>query len=117
MMILAYSGESIVTTDRMGNAVVEYAKALVAGNQTDVIDVPVALESGQAVARLLIGPTSQLIALPVGATNLAISDRTVIEDDSALAEIEQRMHAMGPHSLRMSAESPWDQFALVYDFL
>jgi hypothetical protein len=111
MMILAYSGESIVTSDRMGNAVVDYARALVTRNAADVVDVPVVLHREQATARLLIGPTSQIIALPAGDAEVALDDAI------AIADIEARIEAIEPHRLMMSNASPWDQFALVYDFL
>jgi hypothetical protein len=111
MMILAYSGESIVTSDRMGNAVVDYARALVTRNAADVVDVPVVLNEAVATARLLIGPTSQLIAVPADEAEVPLDDAV------AIAEIEARIEAMEPHRLVMSKASPWDQFALVYDFL
>jgi hypothetical protein len=111
MMILSYSGEAMLTTDRLGVAVIDYARALVEANAADVVEVPVVWDRGEAVARLLIGPMSQLVALPTGDAEVEL------DDERAVAAIRAKIEARGPSHALPSDASPWDQFALVYDFL
>jgi hypothetical protein len=80
MKILSYSGESVVVSDRMGDVVVDYAQALAAHQAADVIDIPVAEAAGNATARLLIGPSSQIISLPSHEPEVDLADGDLIDE-------------------------------------
>jgi hypothetical protein len=96
MKILSYSGETVVTTDLLSDAVVEYARALAADNAADVIDIPVVAGEGQGTARLLIGPSSQLISRPSDDEDVDLPDEPVV------ADIRRRMGALGPQHARVT---------------
>jgi hypothetical protein len=110
-MLLSYAGEEMLTTDRLGEAVVDYARALVAERAADVVDVPIIRGTGAAVARLLIGPMAQLVALPASGANVELNDA------SALAAIRAKLNTVGHSHAAISRKSLWDEFALAYDFL
>jgi hypothetical protein len=90
---------------------VEYARALVAEHEADVVDIPIVRGTGAAVARLLIGPMAQLLALPAGGANVELNDVP------ALAAIRAKLSTIGHSHAAISRKSPWDEFALAYDFL
>jgi hypothetical protein len=101
MKILSYSGETVVTTDVLSDAVVEYARALAVDNAADVIDIPVVAGEGQGTARLLIGPSSQIISRPSGDKDVDLPDAPVI------ADIRRRIGALGPQHARATSSPSW----------
>ncbi|HEY4267569.1 MAG TPA: hypothetical protein VGM94_05195 [Galbitalea sp.] len=101
MKILSYSGESVVVSDRMGDTVVDYARALAAQQSADVIDVPVAEGSGTATARLLIGPSSQIISLPSHEPDVDLADGDLIE------ELQSRIRALSPERSYAARSDTW----------
>jgi hypothetical protein len=115
MKILSYSGESVLTSDRIGDAVIDYARALAAENAADVIDIPVVDEGGagldgQGTARLLIGPTSQLIIVP--------AHRDVLLRDAAeLEALRAKIDALSPSRIMASDDQAWWEDELGFDFL
>jgi hypothetical protein len=111
MKILSYSGESVVTTDVLSDAVVEYARALSADNAAAVVDIPVVTIHGQGTARLLIGPSSQLISRPCEDENVELGDAPVV------ADIRRRIDALGPRHARVTSATPWDADDLDLDSL
>ena len=67
MMTLHYTGGSVVMADDVAEAVLRYARELAVTQASDVLIVPVVGEDGQmASAEFLIGPASQLLAVPAG---------------------------------------------------
>jgi hypothetical protein len=78
MRILSYSGESVVTTDRVGEAVVDYVRALIAENSTDVVDIPVLFQNEELTASMLLGPASQLIVIPSRDVEVPMRDELVV---------------------------------------
>jgi hypothetical protein len=94
MRILSYSGASVVTTDGVGEAVVDYARALIADNSTDVVDIPVLFEHEELTASMVLGPTSQLIVVPT-------HDREVpLRDELTIKRLRAKIAALGPHRAR-----------------
>lgn len=64
MKRIFYSSGSVVTTDRVAEAVIEYAQQLARGETSDAVMIPVIAGDGSAhEARLLLGPASQLAAV------------------------------------------------------
>jgi hypothetical protein len=101
MKILSYSGETVLTTDLLGDAVVDYARALAADTAADVIEIPVVVGDGQGTARLLIGPSSQIISVPSSTEDVDLSDASII------ADIRARIAALGPRRARVTTNAPW----------
>jgi hypothetical protein len=59
-----YSNGSVLTSDDVATAVLEYAEALTEEGRSDIVDLPAVLESGAVgTATLLISPASQLAAV------------------------------------------------------
>jgi hypothetical protein len=111
MKYVSYLGETVLTTDGVGDAVVEYARALVADKSADVVDIPVVVDNAEATASLLIGPGSPLMV--VNAKN----HEMVLKDETAIARMRAKIAALGPHRARPSESFVADQRALTFDYL
>jgi hypothetical protein len=84
-MTLHYTGGSVLMADDVCEALIQYARVLAASQASDVLIVPVVDESGElATAEFLIGPASQLLAVPADSAQERGRDQDVIDD------IEQR---------------------------
>jgi hypothetical protein len=94
--MLSYSGESVLTSDRVGDAVVEYARALATHNAAAVIEIPVADAAGRSTARLLIGPSSQILTVSVHVTEIDL------EDDDAVAALQANIRNLAPGRMAAS---------------
>lgn len=111
MKLLSYSGESIVTTDAVGDAVVEYARALVAENSADVVDIPVLEDRAESVASLVLGPMTQLLVRSAHAKDVTLRDQP------AITQLRRKLAALAPKQIKPADVSPWDLRAIDYDFL
>lgn len=111
MKYLSYLGETVLTTDGVGNAVIEYARALVADKSADVVDIPIVVNDEETTASLLIGPSSPLIVVE------ADDHEKALDDDLVIARMHALTLALGPHRARPSESFVADQHALTYDFL
>ncbi len=81
MMTLHYASGSVLMADDVCEALLEYARALSAVQSSDVLIVPVVAESGEpATAEFLLGPASQLFAMPVEGAPESARDQSVIDD-------------------------------------
>jgi hypothetical protein len=109
MRILSYSGESVLTTDGVGEAVVDYARALIADNSTDVVDIPVIFEDEEQMASMVIGPASQLMVAPAHDHDVAL------RDEMAIARLRAKTKALGPHPVVPTEAQSTDD--LSYDYL
>jgi hypothetical protein len=111
MKYLSYLGETVLTTDGVGEAIVAYARALVADKSADVVEIPVVLDEEESTASLLLGPSSPLMLVE------AQDHEKVLKDETAIARMRAKMAALGPHRARPSESFVSDQRALTYDFL
>jgi hypothetical protein len=111
MRIVSYSGESVVTTDGVGEAVVDYARALIADNSADVVDIPILFEDGELSASLVLGPASQLIVVPAHEVDVEL------RDEMTIARLRAKTAALGPHMVVPSESETTDTAALAFDFL
>lgn len=111
MKYVSYLGETVLTTDGIGDAVVQYARALVADNSADVIDIPVVVNNAESIASLLIGPVSPLLVVE------ADDHEVALRDEMPIARIRAGIAALGPHRARPSEWSLADQSVLTFDFL
>jgi hypothetical protein len=109
MRILSYSGESVLTTDGVGEAVVDYARALIAENSTDVVDIPVIFDDEELTASIVIGPASQLMVVP------AHEQEVALRDEMTIARLRAKTRALGPHPVVPMDAQPADD--LSYDYL
>jgi hypothetical protein len=78
MRTLSYSGASVLTTDGVAHSVLDYARALIAENLTDLVDIPVLRGDTDLTATLIIGPGSQLIVIPAPDHEVGLSDELPI---------------------------------------
>jgi hypothetical protein len=111
MRILSYSGESVVTTDGVGEAIIDYARALIADNSADVVDIPVVFAKGELTASMVIGPASQLLVAPCHDAEVELRDELTI------ARLRAKTAALGPHPVVPSDSGVLDRDELAYDFL
>jgi hypothetical protein len=111
MRIVSYSGESVLTTDGVGEAVVDYARALIADNSTDVVDIPVVFDDEEVIASMVIGPASQLIVVPAKVNDFRLRDELTIK------RIRAKIAALGPHRILPTQAVPVSHDDLSYDFL
>jgi hypothetical protein len=80
-MTLHYTGGSVVMADDVCEALIQYARVLAATQASDVLVVPVVDEDGELMtAEFLVGPASQLLAVPVAGADEWGRDQTVIDD-------------------------------------
>lgn len=91
MQRLHYTGDSLLVTDAVCEAILAFASALAGQRRSDVVRVPVVDEAGIVTeASILIGPASQLYATPApDASEIDVAPELV--DD-----IMQRAAALGP---------------------
>jgi hypothetical protein len=108
MRILSYSGESVLTTDGVGQAVVDYARALIADNSTDVVDIPVLVHDEELTATIVIGPASQLFVVPSRDRNV------VLRDEMPIARLRAKIAALGPHRVLPTEAQPSDDQGFDY---
>jgi hypothetical protein len=89
MQRLHYMGESVVVADAVCGALFDYASALAGRGMADVVTLPILDEASiQTVAKMLIGPASQLYATPLQSHDEVGSDPAVI------AELQRRTAAL-----------------------
>ncbi|GAB3618033.1 hypothetical protein GCM10027416_25900 [Okibacterium endophyticum] len=90
MKRIYYAGDSLLTGDRIADAVLSYAAALANVMRADTVDVPERDGSGAVTrTRLLIGPASQLVAVP------ETDSRDELTDDGLVIDIERRIASLG----------------------
>ena len=80
-MTLHCTGGSVLMADDVCQALIQYARVLAAAQASDVLIVPVIDENGElATAEFLIGPASQLLAVPTDSAQERGRDQDVIDD-------------------------------------
>jgi hypothetical protein len=90
MKNIHYAGDVLMTGDALADAVVKYAETLAQNNTSAAIDVPIVTEDGVATsASFLLGPASQLVAVPVP------SEFPDPVDEALLARIEAERAKLG----------------------
>lgn len=102
MIKLYYAGGSVEVGDDVAEAVMDYAHALADVGKSDLVKIPVTSETGtRGIARLLIGPSSELMASPADDNDVDLTDPPLLEDLRAkIARLQpQRPVAGDPHAL------------------
>jgi hypothetical protein len=109
MMTMHYTGGSVVMADDVAESLIQYARALAATQESDVLYVPVVTEQGAlTTAEFLIGPASQLLAVPLAGVDERGRDQDVIDD------IEKRTRMLQP-PVATTSEVPLDTFSFDHD--
>lgn len=99
MKRIFYSSGSVVTGDRMADAIVRYAEVLSRQDSSDTIDIPITLSSGEpGRAQVLLGPGSQLVVVPEEGAD------EEPEDADTIADLEYRTRSHGSPRPRASGE-------------
>lgn len=81
MLQLHYAGETVLMANDVCNALLRYARALADTHTSDIVSVPVVSDAGEvATAEFLLGPASQLFAVPMPGMKDQGNDVTVVED-------------------------------------
>jgi hypothetical protein len=111
MKHVAYLGETVLTSDEVGAAVLDYARALVNEHTADVVDIPVLVDHIQTTASMILGPGSPLMVFEVEDQN------EPMEDASAIADLKAKRAALGPHRARPSEPFAADAAAITFDYL
>ncbi|MFG6504368.1 hypothetical protein [Microbacterium sp. P05] len=86
--LMMSSGVTLLTTDAVGKAVIEYASALAAGKLTDVIRIPVVVSGTARMCDVLLQPTAAIAHINDGAF-----ETTIDGADMAVEDIHNRMRA------------------------
>ncbi|HEV7951425.1 MAG TPA: hypothetical protein VGP24_16810 [Glaciihabitans sp.] len=88
MKRIHYAGDSLLTGNDIADALVSYAQALARKNTSATVEVPVRVENGSiAVASVLIGPASQLTAIPEETDFDEISDPDLVAELTAESDL------------------------------
>ena len=81
MQRLHYTGDTLLVPDAVCEAVMDFARVLAGTQTSDVVRVPVMDQSGMVTeAVLLIGPASQIYAMPAPDVSEIDVDPRVLED-------------------------------------
>ena len=103
-MTLHYTGGSVLMADDVCEALIQYARVLAASQASDVLVVPVIDDDGELLtAELLVGPASQLLAVPVLGVEESGRDQTVIDD---IERRTRRLAAPASVTRRPTEEAP-----------
>jgi hypothetical protein len=109
MKKVSFCGESFLTADAAADALFQLVAALGAGHDSELLDMPAVDRDGKTVIlQMIVGPTSELISVPAGAS-WAEPDTT-----EAVAYLRDRARVLsGPRGLACSeaiasTEYGWD---------
>ena len=62
MKHIQYDGSTILTSDDIADAVIEYAAALAGGDRADTVAIPAVAQDGtMTTTKILIGPSSEIV--------------------------------------------------------
>jgi hypothetical protein len=90
MMKLEYAGGEVLLSDEASRVLLRYAESLAMHDSSDTVTLPVVTVEGvPGEAEILVGPASQLLALPT-------AEDHVIDDAAAIAVMREKMAALQP---------------------
>ena len=79
MKHIQYDSSTILTSDDVADAVIEYAAALASGDRADTIAIPsVAHDGTMTTTKVLIGPSSELVVEDAEEDELEVEDREFV---------------------------------------
>lgn len=75
------AGASVILSDDMANAIIDYARALAAAHTADTVTVRALTEDAtEYVASLLLGPATQLAVSPADGVSAELNDAALVEE-------------------------------------
>ena len=90
MKSIHYAGDTLLTGDAIADSLVHYAEALARKETSAAVDIPVRMADGAiAQATFLLGPASQLVAIPER------SELPEIIDDGLVRHLERESALLG----------------------
>jgi hypothetical protein len=103
-MTIVYAGEELTTGDDIAQALLKYSEALAEQGSASTVEIPVLNDDGaRSMAKVLVGPASQIVARPVESSFEELRDPQVVEHLAAMT-IELRPGRSVPSS--MSSDLP-----------
>jgi hypothetical protein len=112
MMKLYYAGGYVVVGDELSGALMHYARVLANADAADVVSFRAVLDDGEVgESWMLIGPSSQLFAVPDG------RDQADLDDAVNVQSIEQRTRSFQPHRATVSVQQGDFSSTNGYDFM
>jgi hypothetical protein len=88
---ILYAGSEIVTGDDIADALMRYSAALAEVGDAETVTIPAVIADGSvASVDMLVGPASQIVAMPTGAGEVELVD------DAVIAELESRTRRLRP---------------------
>lgn len=85
MRRITYAGISLYTSDRVADALLEYAAELARAGDAGIIEIPGRSSDGElGMLKVLVGPASQLVSED------AVDTGFTVEDEAAVDELETR---------------------------
>jgi hypothetical protein len=92
MMKLKYAGGEIYISDLASTVLLRYAQTLAIHSASDMVTLPaITMDGKRGDTQILIGPASELLAIPT--TEMGRD----IDDSEAIAVMEKRTAALQPH--------------------
>lgn len=102
MKHIHYDSSTILTSDDVADAVIEYAAALSGGDRADTVAVPAVADDGtMTTTKILIGPSSEIVVED------AEEDELEVEDDEFVARLRAAARTFG-HSEPIHADTRSD---------
>ena len=109
MKRIIYAGSEFLTGDDIAAALLRFSAALAEVGEAETVTIPAVEDDGSiGSVDLLVGPASQIIAIPVGRGS------TELIDDGVLAELDARTRRLRPIAVvdpEPPAEMDFDQGA------
>lgn len=80
MKRIVYAGSELVTGDDIADALMDFGQALAEESTAENVEIPVIDGSGErAMASLLVGPASQIVALPAASPYPELVDEVAVQ--------------------------------------
>ncbi|OII09094.1 hypothetical protein [Curtobacterium sp. MCBA15_008] len=87
MKHIQYDGSTILTSDDVADAVIEYAAALAGGDRADTVAVPAVADDGtMTTTKILIGPSSEIVVEDTEEDDLEVEQEEFVARLRAAAE-------------------------------
>ena len=104
MIKLYYASGFVEVSAEVADSIMTYAKALADVGRSDLVTIPAIADDGtRGTARLLIGPSSELMASTV-------ADKGInLDDDPLLEDLRQKVARLQPTRPQSAAVAPPDE--------
>lgn len=84
-MTIMYAGETLMTGDEIAQALLDFSVALAQSGSASAVEIPTLSDDGTpSTVKVLVGPASQIVAIPVESSYEELRDPQVVAHLSAL---------------------------------